>query len=245
MDTLRVTAREARAVVVVVVVVVVIVVFGGMSDDADLAQALLARARRLAGRVVDDVDAVHGGMPGAHKGGVGQRIERALGLRPVFDDVDDPDSGVEVKTLPVKIGRNGPSVQEVTWVTSATVERLIDETWATSRVKKKLQHVLFVPIVVEGTASARIGAAFLWQPDLHEEALLRADWEDLSDLVARGLGFAVTSKRGQALHLRPKARDAQQVRHARAVDDDIVARPQGFYLRRAFTQALLVRHLTW
>ena len=206
--------------------------------------ALLARARSLAGQRVDELEA-RVDMPGAHKGGVGQRIERALGLKPVFDDVDDPDSGVEVKTLPVKIGRGGPSVQEVTWVTSATVERLITETWATSRVKKKLQRVLFVPVVVVDTDVARVGAAFVWEPDVDEEAMLRADWEDLSDLVARGLGFAVTSQRGQALHLRPKARDARHVRTAQLVDDEVVLRPQGFYLRRGFTQGLLSKNVSW
>ncbi len=208
------------------------------------ALALLARARGLAGLRVDelvaDVD-----MPGEHKGGVGQRIERALGLKPVFDDVDDPNSGVEVKTLPVRVGKSGPSVQEVTWVTSATVERLIDETWATSRVKKKLQRVLFVPVVVVVGDAPRIGAAFLWEPDVDEEAVLRADWEDLSDFVAKGLGFAVTSQRGKALHLRPKGRDANHVRVARLVDDEVSLRPQGFYLRRDFTQCLLARHLRW
>ena len=147
--------------------------------------------------------------------------------------------------MPVKIGGRGPSVQEVTWVTSATVEQLVDETWLTSRVRHKLQQVLFVPVVSSTHDVDRIGAAFLWQPDDDEERLLRADWEDLSDLLARGLGFAVTSRRGQALHVRPKARDAQHVRATRTVDDDVVLRPQGFYLRRAFTQALLARHVRW
>ena len=210
---------------------------------------MLARARSLAGLRVDELAAT-AGMLGTHKGSVGQRVERALGLKPVFDDIDDPVSGVEVKTLPVKVGRGGPSVQEVTWVTSASVESLITETWATSRVRKKLQRVLFVPVVVgrsdEGAAEvARVGAAFVWEPDADEEAMLRADWEDLSDLVARGLGFAVTSQRGQALHLRPKGRDARHVRTAQLVDDEVILRPQGFYLRRGFTQGLLGKNVTW
>lgn len=223
----------------------VVVEAGGGVNEA--ARALLERARALAGVPVAELTSSSSftSMPAAHKGGAGQRVERALGLRPVFDDVDDPESGCEVKTLPVKIGGRGPSVQEVTWVTSATVEQLVDETWLTSRVRHKLQQVLFVPVVSSTHDVDRIGAAFLWQPDDDEERLLRADWEDLSDLLARGLGFAVTSRRGQALHVRPKARDAQHVRATRTVDDDVVLRPQGFYLRRAFTQALLARHVRW
>jgi DNA mismatch repair protein MutH len=196
--------------------------------------ALLHAARRLAG-----VDVVS--LGGHGKGGVGQRVEQALGLAPRFDEVDDPDSGVEVKTLPVRLREGRATVTEVTFVTTATTDSLVGETWATSRARKKLLQVLFVPVVdVDDGGPVRLGAAFLWRPDTGEEAQLRADWEDLSDLVARGLGFAVSSRRGAWLHLRPKARDSAQTRRASTVDDDdVVLRPQGFYLRRTLTQRLL------
>jgi DNA mismatch repair protein MutH len=213
-----------------------------MTSDVDVvggaaaarAEALLQAARRLAG-----VDVTS--LGGHGKGGVGQRVEQALGLAPRFDDVDDPESGVELKTLPVRLRDGRATVTEVTFVTMATTDSLVGETWATSRARKKLQQVLFVPVVdVADGAPARLGAAFLWRPDAHQAAQLRADWEDLSDLVARGLGFAVTSRRGVWLHLRPKARDAAQTRRASTVDDDeVVLRPQGFYLRRTLTQRLL------
>jgi DNA mismatch repair protein MutH len=216
-----------------------------MNDDIDEAMAaraaaLLQAARRLAG-----IDVAS--LGGHGKGGVGQRVEQALGLAPRFDDVDDPESGVELKTLPVRLRDGRATVTEVTFVTTATTDSLIAETWATSRVRKKLRQVLFVPVVDVGDDGggaggdgARLGAAFLWRPDAAEEARLRADWEDLSDLVARGLGFAVTSRRGVWLHLRPKAKNAAQTRRASIVDDDdVVLRPQGFYLRRTLTQRLL------
>jgi DNA mismatch repair protein MutH len=85
-----------------------------------------------------------------------------------------------------------------------------------------------------------VGTSFVYEPDDATLDVLRADWEDLSDLVARGLGFACTSRRGTILHLRPKARDASVWTRADVVDDaDIALRPQGFYLRRGFTQALV------
>jgi DNA mismatch repair protein MutH len=69
---------------------------------------------------------------------------------------------------------------------------------------------------------------------------LRADWEDLADLVANGLGFAITARRGRALQLRPKAANAGVTRRQRNVaGDDYDGRPQGFYLRRAFTQRIV------
>lgn len=209
------------------------VVVDAPRPPADRAGALLAQARSWAGRPVSEV-----GSAVAGKGGVGQRLEAALGLHPRFDDVDDPTSGVELKTLPFAFNVAGRArVQQSTFLTSASLMSLAQERWDTSRVKKKLTRVLFVPVEVK---SARIGSAFLYEPDDADTAALRADWEDLADLVVRGLGFAITGRRGRWLQLRPKAKNAATTTQATTVDgDDIVLRPQGFYLRSAFTQRLL------
>jgi DNA mismatch repair protein MutH len=226
----------------------------------DVGADLLARARRLAGLDLAAL-AARAGVGGAdgvgddvkdltaRKGFVGQWVERALGLSPRFDDVDHPESGTEVKTLPVRLGPRGARVQEGTFVTSASVETLIDETWSTSRVRRKLMRVLFVPVVsipADHSAGAGlcadviVGTAFLWTPSLAVETQLQRDWEDLSDLVTRGLGFAISGRRGVYLQLRPKAKDAATTTTVRTIDDDgVVMRPQGFYLRRALTQACL------
>ena len=217
--------------------------------NEELAIALLHRARRLAGVDVKDLMGTESTMsPG--KGGVGQYIERALGLSPRFDEVDDPESGVEVKTLPVAFRGDVTMVQQGTFVTSASTDSLLGESWSTSRVRRKLSRVLFVPIVEVGDRAPvdggraplqrLVGTAFLWSPPPDVGVQLRADWEDLSDLVARGLGFAVTARRGVYLQVRPKARDAEYLRRARVVDDDdVLLRPQGFYLRRIVTMRAL------
>jgi len=196
-------------------------------------EGLLAAARALAGRRVAHAEIV------ANKGGVGVAVERALGLKPRFDDIDDPVAGVELKTLPVSAAG---AVNEDTYVTMASIESLARETWATSRVRKKLACVLFVP-VVHGAPGAGddvvVGAGFLWRPSAAQEAQLRADWEDLADLVAQGLGFAVRASRGRFLQLRPKARSSWHTREATVAGEAVVVRPQGFYLRRALTQALV------
>ncbi|MDP2343928.1 MAG: MutH/Sau3AI family endonuclease [Deltaproteobacteria bacterium] len=205
---------------------------------------LLRRARSWAGHVVVDVAPA----PAAgHKGGVGQRLEQALGLKPRFDDVDDPVSGIEVKTLPFAMGTRGQArVLESTFVTTASASTLVRETWATSRVKKKLARVLFVPVE---RSTSRIGAAFLYEPDDDDEAILRADWEDLSDFVAAGLGFAISARRGRVLQLRPKAKNAQTTTTVTTTStatcgEEIEIRPQGFYLRPKFTQQLIDQRFT-
>ena len=195
--------------------------------------ALLALARTLAGRSLASLGTVVG------KGGAGELVERALGIpRSSAPGPDVVALGIEVKSVPVDDGR----VLESTWVCSASPASIKLETWATSRVRAKLARVLFVP--VEGgrvpASARRVGTAFLWSPADDDERVLRSDWEDLADLVAHGLGFAVTARRGRALQLRPKARDASVTSRATDVDgDDYTNAPQGFYLRRAFTQRVV------
>lgn len=197
----------------------------------------LARARALAGLRVASLR--EDGASARHKGGVGNAIERALGLAPSSAAGPDvPELALEVKTLPVADGR----ILESTWVCSASPDSMQSETWATSRVREKLARVLFVP--VEGgpvpVDERRVGTPFLWSPDDEEEAILRGDWEDLADLVAHGLGFAVTARRGKALQLRPKAASNRVRRTAIDVAGEAYQNaPQGFYLRRSFTQRLL------
>ncbi|MCC7110810.1 MAG: DNA mismatch repair protein MutH [Deltaproteobacteria bacterium] len=198
--------------------------------------ALLARARALAGL---PLSRLAGGEALRGKGAAGELIERALGIAPSSrPEPDVPALGIEVKTLPVRHGR----VAQSTWVCSASPGAIAEETWATSRARAKLARVLFVPIDVSAAAllERRVGTAFLWSPDEAEEATLRADWEDLADLVAKGLSTSLSARRGQALQLRPKAKDASVTRRYALADGDTwEGRPQGFYLRRPFVQRLV------
>jgi DNA mismatch repair protein MutH len=202
--------------------------------------ALLARAGALAGRRLDELCALHGARAGK-KGRVGVTLERALGVEQgSARGADLPGLGIEIKTLPVAHGR----VLESTWVGSATPSTLAAETWATSLVRSKLARVLWLPVEAGPIAASerRVGTAFLWSPDAQDEATLRADWEDLADLVSRALGFAVSARRGTALQLRPKARDASvRVRASSESGERVQIAPQGFYLRRTFTQAIVDR----
>ena len=85
-----------------------------------------------------------------------------------------------------------------------------------------------------------MGTAFVWSPDEAEERVLRTDGEDLADIVANGHGFAVSARRGRALQLRAKAADASVRVESTTVDgEDYSGAPQGLYLRRSFTQALI------
>jgi len=179
------------------------------------------------------------------KGFVGSLLERALGASASSRAVPDfPELGVELKTLPVDASGH---CLESTFVCTAEARDLEIVEWEQCRLWAKLRCVLWVP--VEGTRAVpveqrRVGAPFLWQPDQTEQALLRADWELLVSLLARGKFDSLSGHLGRHLQLRPKAAKGSSRRPA--LDEDgarVLAQPKGFYLRARFTEALLRRHL--
>ena len=114
---------------------------------------------------------------------------------------------------------------------------------AISRLRKKIDRVLFVPVLGEGDVGARLfGQGFLYSPTPVDDARIGRDWEDFADLQARGVLDQVSARRGEVLQLRPKAPTAaaRQV-SVDAEGEEFVGRPRGFYLRPSFTQEIVAR----
>lgn len=178
------------------------------------------------------------------KGWAGQLVEAALGApggsRP---EPDFSHLGVELKTLPVD-ARGQP--RESTWVCTAPMDATMDRRWEESRVRHKLAHVLWVPIVgdrADGPGERILGAPSYWEPSAAEEDVLRADWEELSEALGRGELRMLHGRVGKALQLRPKAARGDDL--VWALDDEanwVQTVPLGFYLRARFTRGLLARH---
>lgn len=216
-----------------------------MRAPADEAE-LLRRARAIGGRtfveLACELEVPLPPDPRRAKGFVGQLVERALGAGGSLPEPDFAELGIELKTLPVD--RRG-RVRESTFVCTAPIRRAAESEWACSPVRAKLARVLFVVVEADpriARGARRVGASFLWSPDAETEALLRADYEELIGGLGAGELEDVDARRGRALQLRPKGRDASV--HTLACDADgapVLARPRGFYLRARFTQALLSR----
>ena len=88
-----------------------------------------------------------------------------------------------------------------------------------------------------------MGMGLLWSPDADQERGLRADWEELTDLVCLGKVETITAHHGQWLQIRPKAANARSRRWGvNELGERSRTLPRGFYLRTTFTAALLARH---
>ncbi len=213
-------------------------------SESELSQRAAALAGRRLGEIAADLGMLAPPDLRRHKGWVGQLIERALGADAMSrDEPDFRALGVELKTLPVD-ARGQPC--ETTFVCTIPLGDIGDVPWSSSRVRRKLARVLWVPVQGDrdiAVAQRRVGTPLLWSPSAEQEAALRHDWEELSGMIGRGDIEAITGHLGHYLQVRPKAANASVRR--RAIDDEgviIDTLPRGFYLRTRFTAAILCAH---
>ena len=211
-------------------------------------QELFERAEALAGLSLREL-AERWGVPvppdlRRAKGFVGGLVERALGASAGSRALPDfPELEIELKTLPVD--RAGAPL-ESTFVCTIPLLEIGDVEWAASRVRRKLSRVLWMP--VQGDRDIPVGERRLGQPLLYrltedDEALLRADWEELAGLIGRGHVESLTGHLGRFLQIRPKAAHSRARRLGFDADGvPFAALPRGFYLRASFTRSLLERH---
>ena len=206
---------------------------------------LLERASSLAGHSLADLaNRLGARIPRrstAAKGWAGQLVEILLGA--TAGSSPEPDFshlGIELKTIPID-----PSgkPRESTHVCVAPLLLEPGSTWKASLVRAKLARVLWVPILWPPGAS--IGERLVctpvdWVMTELEEGVLRADWEELTELIALGRVQEITAHHGTALQLRPKATTASTTTWTTDPSGRRVpANPRGFYLRTHFTQRIL------
>jgi DNA mismatch repair protein MutH len=210
-------------------------------------EELLARARAYSGRNLGDLAARLGAAVPEDlrraKGWVGSLFEAALGATAKSRAAPDfEELGIELKTLPVTL--QGLPL-ETTFVCTIPLANMASVEWKQSRVFRKLQRVLWVP--VEGNRSTpvgarRIGTALLWSPSPEEELDLRFDWEELAGMIGAGRVEDITGHLGRYLQVRPKARDSHARRRGSGDGGVMISTlPRGFYLRTSFTARILSR----
>ncbi len=208
----------------------------------------MRRANALAGRSLAELAVEYGvAIPEnlrRHKGWVGQLLERALGAD--AESLPEPDFraiGVELKTLPVD--RNGKP-RESTYVCTVPLDQGLEASWEQSWIYRKLSRVLWLAVEAEPAIplpQRRIGTPLLWSPSRHEDDALRADWEELGEMIRMGELESITARMGTVLQIRPKAANSRVTCSSVGSDGEaITTHPRGYYLRPAFTHAILQRH---
>ena len=220
---------------------------GGQITPPNSQGELLVRCDALAGKTLGRLAETLGlSVPDnlkIYKGWVGALLETALGAD--AGNRAEPDFirlGIEMKTLP--LNKQGLP-KESTYVCSVSMQENGELRWEQSWLRRKLSHVLWVPIEADNTiplADRYIGQPWLWQPSFEQESLLKRDWEELMDKIVLGGQSNITAKEGEYLQIRPKAANSRVVTRGVSEDgDNEHINPKGFYLRTTFTQSLLAQ----
>ena len=203
---------------------------------------LTIRARALVGVSVLHLAQRHGvslvGDAVRTKGRVGEAIERALGANAGSTSQPDFSSlGIELKTIPVDVFG---VPRESTFVCALRRAEAAEERWESSRVRAKLAHVLWVPIVHQEGKERVVGVPRFWRPTVEQAAILRDDFEELTGLIGVGRIEELTGHAGRWLQVRPKAAHGgiRTIAHGPA-GERIAVVPRGFYLRPHVTGAVL------
>ena len=208
---------------------------------------LMQRAQAIAGLTVAELahqldQAVPPDLR-SHKGWLGELVEQALGASAAsLSEPDFMELGIELKTLPIDMSGR---VLESTYVCSVP---LLDtgQRWQDSCVYRKLCHVLWVPVEAGKElplASRCVGTPLLWQADPDTLDQLRADWEELMEMVCLGRLDELSARHGEWLQIRPKAANARVLGDTtNAQGAPARTTPRGFYLRASFTNRLLATH---
>jgi DNA mismatch repair protein MutH len=207
---------------------------------------LLARCHAIAGLTLGELaEMANVAIPAnlqRHKGWPGMLIEKWLGASAGSKPQQDfPELGIELKTIPID-GQFAPL--ETTYVCFAPLLMPPGITWETSNVRNKLQQVLWLPVEGERQiplAERRVATGFYWCPSEEEDKILKDDWEELTEQIITGHVESITSRQGNALHIRPKAANGKVLTDALNPEGErIKTRPRGFYLRKTFTHQILM-----
>lgn len=175
------------------------------------------------------------------KGWPGQLLEYVLGASAGSKPVPDFEHlGIELKSLPIDYqGRP----LETTYVSVVPLTGLTGATWEDSTVRKKLNHVLWLPVLAERDiqpVNRTIGHGFLWQPTEQQNALLKRDWEEQIELIALGRVEEISGHLGQVMQIRPKAANSRVTTDAIGPNGKLIKTlPRGFYLKTNFTHDIL------
>jgi DNA mismatch repair protein MutH len=179
------------------------------------------------------------------KGWAGQLIETSLGASAGSRaEPDFPELGIELKTIPLTASGQP---KESTYVCSVPLNQAGSLNWEDSWVRRKLNHVLWLPIEADPDipiAKRRIGTGMLRRLTAEQDAILKQDWEEHMELINTGRIHEISAHHGTYLQVRPKAADRTALRDTtNEVGEKVQTLPRGFYLRTRFTAQILAQQL--
>jgi DNA mismatch repair endonuclease MutH len=202
---------------------------------------ILERAALLEGMRLGDIPGATFSSTDPRQGRqeVGHAIEAWFGIPPnPSAEPDFPGAGIELKAVPLVRGDDGIRVKERTVISLIDYGTIVDETWQTASVRKKLRilFVFFEHLPGRPKDDFPIHHVLLWEPRGEVEDQIRRDWETIRDTVRAGRAHELSEADGRILGPCTKGATGADVRSQPY--SDVPAKPRAFALKPAFTFAL-------
>jgi DNA mismatch repair endonuclease MutH len=163
--------------------------------------AILARALSLIGKSFEDISNLsqssQSEINNKNKGNAGNFIEQHwFGIK--NNSTPEPDfseAGIELKVCPLKLSKKTLVVKERTKICSINYLTLLDETWAKSHAKSKLNKVLFVFYEYSNNnwREQKVIDTALWELP-SDELIIETEWGKTKQTVANGLAHNLTER---------------------------------------------------
>jgi DNA mismatch repair endonuclease MutH len=207
--------------------------WGGEDEDA-----ILDRARGLIGLTLGEIaGASFAAVEGKRgKAEVGHAVESWFDIpRNSRSEADFPGAGIELKAVPVRLAGSSSRVKERTFLSMIDYGRLVEETWQTASVRKKLKilFVFYQDIADAPKATYPILAIDLFEPDQRIDGLLRTDWERIQRIVRHGHAHLLSERDGRLMTPSTKGTSSRVLKPQPF--NTIGARSRAFALKPSFT----------
>lgn len=207
-------------------------------------EEVVAFAKTLRGRKLRDLVPAAGRVGErsiGDKGIVGQLVERAFGLpRSNEQRPDFAAAGIELKVVPLKRTTGAVRAKERTSVTMIDYGALVEESWPTASVRRKLEKILFVfyfHVTGADPLDTVVEEILLWTPPSGLLPQLESDWTAVYAKVLAGRAHEISEGDGRVLGAATKGagggRLVSQPRNA-----SIGAKPRAWAIKPALTSWL-------
>lgn len=217
------------------------IVYAQFDGDSATEAEIREHAKKLRGKRLRDVIPASGRVsestPG-DKGAVGQLVERAFGLaRSSEQRPDFGNAGIELKVVPLKKTSRAVRSKERTSVTMIDYGALVEESWQTAKVRKKIKKILFVfyyHVDKGNPLDTVIEETVFWTPQDNLLPQLKSDWSVVRKKVLDGLAHEISEGDGRVLGAATKgAGGGKLVDQPR--NSAVRAKPRAWALKPALT----------
>ena len=210
-------------------------------DDSSL-ESIFEYAKHLEGHTLREVCDLEGiADPHVRKGAFGNALEEFYFRYGINSDPDADFSkvGTELKSTPLKLGKKGRlSAKERLVISMINYMKVVDETWETSSVQKKLRSILLVAYLYEKGVSPidyLIKLVELWGIPTEDVKVFKSDWDTVVEKIRHGLAHELSGS--DTLYLEAATKAATSKDRRPQPFSPIPAKPRAWAIKQSYMTA--------